>query len=341
MAIQTKKRKNKSLPLIILVGVLVVMIIAYSALSTANDKKEAEEAAKIAAENADIMIASYDASTVTKLSYQAAGSDKLTFLCSGGVWSYADDAKFPLNQTTVSSMASAISSIAAECEVNEGTAADYGLDAPAYTISVTYSDGTSHTYKIGDYNSFNSSYYFSADGDMYMITSGLTPYFSYELDDLLVLDTLPTSDWSDMNYVNEITVKTADGENTITDEEGKTALLDKISSISLTNCADYYAESAEKTAFGLDESSVITVKYKKAVTTTDDSGNESTSYLETSYVMNIGAAVGHNEGYYFCPANSNIVYVVDEETVLEILAYVDYVPAETEETEAETEAAAE
>lgn len=337
MAIKTKKRKNKALPLIILVAVLVVMIIAYSALSSANDKKEAELAAKEAAENADIMLANYDASTVTKLSYQVSGADKLTLLCSNGVWSYADDAKFPLNQTIAASMASAISSIAAECEVTEGTASDYGLDNPAYTINVTYSDGTSHNYKIGDYNSFNASYYFSADGDMYMVASGLIPYFSYELGDLLMPDTIPTSDWSDMNYVSEITVKTADCENTITDEDGKTALIGKIGEISLTNCTDYYAEPEEKAAYGLDGSTVITVKYKKAVTSTDADGNQSTTYLETSYVLDFGAAVGHDEGYYVSPANSNIVYAVDETTVLELLAYVDYVPAETEAEETAAE----
>lgn len=336
MATKTAKRKNKYLPLVILLVVFVVMLIAYSALSSANDKKEALTAAEEARANADIIIANYDASTVTKLSYQVAGGDKLTFLCSNGVWSYADDAKFPLDQTIAAAMASAIADIAVECEVTEGVGADYGLDNPSYTISVTYSDGTSHNYKIGDYNSFNASYYFSADGDMYMISSGLIQYFSYELSDLMVLDKLPTTDWSDINYVTEITVSTPDGTNVISDEDGKTALIDRLGDISLKNCVDYYAENEEKAVYGLDGSKVITVKYKKAVTSTDESGNSGTNYLETNYSINIGETVGHNDGYYLAPANSNIVYAVDENTVLELLAYVDYVPTADEAvTEAE------
>ncbi len=338
MATKTAKRKNKYLPLVILLVVFVVMLIAYSALSSANDKKEAISAAEEARANADIIIANYDASTVTKLSYQVAGHDKLTFLCSNGTqWTYADDTKFPLNQTIVASMASAISSIGVECEVSEGSEADYGLDTPAYTISVTYSDNTSRSYRIGDYNSFNSSYYFAAESDIYMISSGLIPYFSYELSDLMVLDTLPTTDWSDMNYVTEITVSTPDGTNVISDEDGKNAFINKLGSISLKNCADYYAENEEKAEYGLDGSKVITVKYKKAVTSTNESGNSSTNYLETNYSINIGEAVGHNDGYYVAPANSNIVYVVDEKTVLELLAYLDYVPTADEAvTEAES-----
>lgn len=333
MAVKAKKRRNKYLPLIVLVAVLVVMVIAYSALSAANDKREAERAAEEAAAAADIIIAQYDASTVTKIQYQYMMNDTITLLCSGGVWSYADDSHFPLDQTKAAAMASAISSIAVECEVNEGTPDDYGLALPTHTIAVTYSDGTSHTYEIGDYNSFNSSYYFSADGDMYMITSGLAPYFSYALADLVALDTIPASDWSDMNYVTEITVNTPDGSNTITDEYGKSAITGMLGGISLYDFADYYASEEEKANFGLDGSTAVTVKYKKAVTSTDESGNSSTNYLDTSYTMYFGNPIGHNEGYYIAPASSSIVYTADETTVLELLAYVNYtVPEEAEET---------
>lgn len=322
-----KKRKNKTLPLIILVIVLAVLIIGYSALSSANDKKEAELAAEEAAANAVTLIAEYDYTTTTKLSYQAQGSDFLTFTQSAGVWSYADDANFPLNQTIVAQMAAAIAQIGVDTTITEGTEADYGLDNPAYTIKVEYAGGSTHTYKIGDYNSFNDAYYFSMDGAMYMVASGLLPYFQYELNDLLALDTVPKTDWTDNNYVNEITVTDGEKSNIIADDVGKTEVLAKIGAVSLTNCADYYADEEEKLAYGLDGTTSAAVKYKKAVTSTDENGNESTSYLETTYTLIIGAPVGHNEGYYVSPAKSDIVYIVDETTVLELLAYTDYTPA--------------
>ena len=41
----TKKRKNKCIPIFVLLAVFAVILIAYLALSDANDRREAEEAA--------------------------------------------------------------------------------------------------------------------------------------------------------------------------------------------------------------------------------------------------------------------------------------------------------
>ncbi|MBR3998124.1 MAG: DUF4340 domain-containing protein, partial [Clostridia bacterium] len=278
-----KKRKNKAIPLIVLVLILAGLMIGYSALSQANDRREAEELAAEEAANAVTMIAEYDYTTTSKLSYQPAGSEKLTFLAGAGAWTYADDAKFPLNQTIVTQMAAAISQIGVVTEVTEGTAADYGLDEPLYTIEIAYSDGTAHTYKIGDYNSFNGANYFSMDGDMYMVASALTSYFDYTLEDLLKTDTVPAADWAELGYVNEITVSDSTNTAVITEDEAKSAAIDVIGSVRLTNCADYYADDSEKAAYGLTSGASVTVKYKKAVTTTDESGNENTTYLDTAW----------------------------------------------------------
>jgi len=217
-----KKRKNKFIPLIVLIVILAALMIGYSVLASANDRREAEQLAEEEAANAVTLIAEYDYTTVTELSYQAKGSDPITFTQSAGVWAYTGDAHFPLNQTIPAQMAYAISTIAVEAVITEGEAADYGLDDPAYTIRVSYADGNAHTYKIGDYNSFNASYYFSMDGSLYMVAEGLLPYFQYELNDLLALDTLPAADWADNNYVMEITVRNGEASNVISDDAGRT-----------------------------------------------------------------------------------------------------------------------
>ena len=319
-----KKRKNKALPLFVLIGVFCALLVGYNALSSANDRREAEEAAQLEAENATILIAQYDYTTTAKLSYQRRGEDKLTFLVNGGAWTYADDANFPLDQTIVSGMAYAISTIGIETEVTEGSAADYGLDDPAYTIEISYADGTNHTYKVGDYNSFNGAYYFSMDGYMFMVAPGLLDYFNYGLTDLLALDTVPTTDWAELGYVLEATVTDGESSAVISDEAGKEGVISALSGISLTECADWYADEAEKAAYGLDSGASAMVKYKKAVTTTDENGNSSTSYLETGYTLTIGALT--ENGYYVSPAKSSIVYTVSEDAVNAVLAYAAYVP---------------
>lgn len=327
------KKKNKYLPLIILAAVLVVLLIAYKALSGANDRKEAEEAAKLAAENADIMIAQYDYTTTTSLSYQLKGMDELKFAVSGSSWIYLPDEKFPLDQTIIAQMAAAIAQIAVECTVSEGSPADYGLDDPNYIINVKYSDGTSHEYKIGDYNTFNSAYYFMADGDMYMISSGLLPYFNYTLDDLLLLDEIPYSEWSDTAYVNFITVKNGEKYAEITDTDGKSAVIDLLKYFPLKDCADYYADEEEKISdYGIDGSIAVVVNYKKAKTSTDADGNETTTYLDTGYSLTFGNQTEDGD-YYVSPSGSNIVYLIDEETAAGLLAYAGYAPDKSEAEE--------
>ena len=114
----------------------------------------------------------------------------------------------------------------------------------------------------------------------------------------------------------------------ISDEAGKEGVISALGGISLANCADWYADESEKAAYGLDSGAYAMVKYKKALTVTDENGNESTSYPETSYQLNIGALT--EEGYYVSPAKSAIVYTVSEDAVNALLDYADYIPEAAE-----------
>ncbi|MBO5257069.1 MAG: DUF4340 domain-containing protein [Clostridia bacterium] len=324
-----RKKKNKYIPLIVLLAFIVVMAAAYTMLSSANDKKEAEQAAEAAAANAVEMIAEYDYTTTVGLTYQRAGSDPVKLQVVNGQWKLTDDENFPVNQTTVAAMANAIASIGIRNHVTEGDPADYGLAEPAYTIEVTYDGGVSHQYRIGDYNSFGGgAYYFMMDGAMYTIPTGLTSYFDYELADLLQLDTMPTD--IEQDYINSITV-TADGaEKVIDDANGIASLFDIFNDITLTECADYYTDETERTeTYGLDGSDKITISYKRAVTSTDAEGNQTTNRLDTSYTFLFGKE--HDGAYYVSPEKSTIAYLVSAETVEKIAAYMDYEPAPAED----------
>ena len=69
------------------------------------------------------------------------------------------------------------------------------------------------------------------------------------------------------------------------------------------------------------------MNYKKAKTSTDSDGNETTTYLDTSYVLSIGFAGGE---YYVMPSGSSITYRLPAEKAVELLSYLGYVPEETE-----------
>lgn len=330
-----RKKKNKYIPLIVLLAFIVVMAVAYAMLSSANDKKEAEQAAEEAAANAVEMIAEYDYTTLTGLSYHRTGADPVELHVVNGLWQLKSDANFPVNQTTVAAMASAISSIGIKNHITEGSPADYGLEEPAYTIEVAYSTGESHQYRIGAYNSFGGgAYYFMMDGAMYTIPTGLTSYFDYDLGDLLQLESMPAD--IEQDYINSITVTWNGAEKVIDDANGIASLFDIFSDITLTECADYYTDDTERAeTYGLDGTDKITISYKRAVTTTDADGNETTNRLDTSYTFLFGADAGHDEAYYASPEKSTIAYLVNAETVEKIAAYMDYepMPAEEEITE--------
>ena len=86
-----KKKQNRWLPLVILVGLLAVLLIGYSALSAANEKAAAEEAAKELAENAAILLAAYEPADLVELTYARNGGDPIRLAVSDGTWVYADD----------------------------------------------------------------------------------------------------------------------------------------------------------------------------------------------------------------------------------------------------------
>lgn len=325
-----RKKKNKYIPLIVLLAFIVVMTVAYTMLSSANDKKEAEQAAADAAANAVEMIAEYDYTTLTELSYRRAGSDPVELHVVNGLWQLKSDEHFPVNQTVIASMASAVSTIGIKNHVTEGSPADYGLEDAAYVIEVTYSTGESHQYRIGDYNSFGGgAYYFMMDGAMYTIASGLMSYFDYDLDALLQLDTMPTD--IEQDYINSITVAMDGAEKVIDDANGIASLFDIFNDITLTECADYYTDETERAGtYGLDGSDKIVISYKRAVTSTDAEGNETTNRLDTSYTFLFGEETGEGM-YYGSPEKSTIAYRVSAETIEKIAAYMDYVPAPAEE----------
>lgn len=322
----TKKRKNKLLPIFILLAVFVVILIAYLALSDANDRREAEETAT---EDTMITLAELDASTATEIRYKNRdlSGEWITFTKSGGTWQAADP-QFPLNTDRVTSMVSAISSIAANRSVEEGSAADYVLDDPAVAIEVTYNGNTTYRYAIGDKNTFNGEYYFqNDDGKFYMISSGLLPYFQYDMDDLIVLDT-PVSD-IEADYITSVTVTLPTGEERVFTVPEDTALIyDIFCEFDCTRWADYYADDAEMAEYGIDKGSEkaagIRIDYKKPVTvtgtekTSDGQTAQTTTRMDASYTLYTGNKNADGDAYYYTPQKSTIVYTIEDE-VLEAL----------------------
>lgn len=311
------KKKNPALRLIILCLCLAILAIAYAGLTAWNRKNaEAERlAAEEAAKSTSVAVADFDPASLTELTCERAGQDPLTFVVVNGAWQWKDDASFPLDQTAVSAMGSAVTSITALRTLDEveGGPAACGLDEPACTITANYG-GERHVYRCGDYNATYKAYYLDADGLLCLTTSNLASVFSKDLSDLLHRDSVPAADWTDRSLVTSVTVRDGGEERVLTDADEMDAVLTALSSVYLRNFADYNADEGEKAAYGLDGSRSVTVSYRKSVSAAGADGNTVSNYLDTVYVFEIGDPDPDDETLTaVSPASSSVVYLISAE----------------------------
>lgn len=186
-------KKNKGAKLLFVFALLALLIVVYVVLIP---KLQPEQTVETEAETE--VIADYKTDDLTELSYTYAPNDislSFRYKSTNFTWYLDGDENFPVDQTTLNAMATAVVSISADRKLgsDEISRADAGLDAPDYTITAKYGNNT-FTYYIGAYNSFTKSYYFAVDGDdsIYMIPSGLQSNFQYELLGLAAYETIPT-----------------------------------------------------------------------------------------------------------------------------------------------------
>ncbi len=114
---------------------------------------------------------------------------------------------FVVNTTSVTSAVT--NGYKLTCQRDLGAVEDlseYGLDAPAATVKVTYKDGDILTYALGDATPSNSSYYYALVGDsdhVYIVSSVSSNFFN------------PVSNYVDKSVVS-LTPETEDGTNVFT-----------------------------------------------------------------------------------------------------------------------------
>ena len=141
-------KKYKSL--IILLAVLVVLVVAY--VVTGQLKKKSAEK-----ENEEKQIAVLDMSDITSIQYTN-GTDTMSFIKEDGTWYSESDKEFPLQQSSLKTMAETFGTLSANRELTDGdTLADYGLEEPQYTITLKNADGEEQNIYIG--NAAGEDYY--------------------------------------------------------------------------------------------------------------------------------------------------------------------------------------
>lgn len=291
----------------ILLGVLVVVSVAALGAIKYEEKKEEIQ-------NMDEVVLTIDPETVTALSWTNE-TTSLSFTKTDDVWSYDDDADFPVDAETVNEMLELWNGFGAAFVIDEvEDTAQYGLDEPVATIQVTTSeqiegleateaDGA-YTYeiKLGTYSTMDSERYVSiGDGKVYLVDNDPLDLYAAELTDMIDNDDTPQyedilsftvegEDNYSISYNEESTATYSEDDVFFAEIDGQSLPLDPVSvrgyasdlkELVLTNYVNYKATDEDLAEYGLDDPELT-------VSMTYNYENENGETVEDTFVLHIG-----------------------------------------------------
>ncbi len=300
--------------------VLVAAIGIYFGMSMWN-RSEEEQAV---AESAETEILSISGEDVTAFSY-VYNDETYKFVKEDGTWYYDSDRNFPVDQSTIEGkLSSAVSTtFSREIEISEDNLADYGLDSPVNTITITDSDGNETVFEIGDSNATTGEYYcrLNSGSTVYMISSTLNSTMSFELYSVADMEDFPSMN---QDEVKEVTINDGSEVRSL-DAEEDADVFSAVSSLTYEAHVDYDCDDLSQ--YGLDAPQyVITIGYLEETEETYDPADL------TTYVLSVGNATEDGASYYVRLGSStevNLISAADLESIITV--------QETEETDAASE----
>ena len=338
--------KNKTVKMILAVAVLAVCCGAYAGVKTYVSHQEQKESEAESEENTSVFTASAD--DIKSLDFMVDDTET-TFEKKDDSWVKKDDTDFPVNQSTLDSAASSVTSVESDRVLEDvDDLAEYGLDSPANTIKIVTKsededgDDTTTTLYVGDENSSTSQYYVRKDDDektVYLVDSSCVEPFTKTLYDYAQMEDFPAI--SSTDTITKISVDgdnsyelkkdadtsvwsvSANGEEDKADSATVSSLVSSFGSMAYNSMADYKCE--DKSKYGLDKPySTITVDYQEEAETSDDnaetSDSETPDSAETTEMVDkqLTILVGNeadDSNRYVMVNDSNGVYTMSEETL--------------------------
>ena len=338
--------KNKTVKMILAVAVLTVCCGAYAGVKTYVSHQEQKESEAESEENTSVFTASAD--DIKSLDFMVDDTET-TFEKKDDSWVKKDDTDFPVNQSTLDSAASSVTSVESDRVLEDvDNLAEYGLDSPANIIKIVTKsededgDDTTATLYVGDENSSTSQYYVRKDDDektVYLVDSSCVEPFTKTLYDYAQMEDFPAI--SSTDTITKISVDgdnsyelkkdadtsvwsvSANGEEDKADSATVSSLVSSFGSMAYNSMADYKCE--DKSKYGLDKPySTITVDYQEKVETSDDnaetSDSETPDSAETTEMVDkqLTILVGNeadDSNRYVMVNDSNEVYTMSEETL--------------------------
>ena len=338
--------KNKTVKMILAVAVLAVCCGAYAGVKTYVSHQEQKESEAESEENTSVFTASAD--DIKSLDFMVDDTET-TFEKKDDSWVKKDDTDFPVNQSTLDSAASSVTSVESDRVLEDvDNLAEYGLDSPANIIKIVTKsededgDDTTTTLYVGDENSSTSQYYVRKDDDektVYLVDSSCVEPFTKTLYDYAQMEDFPAI--SSTDTITKISIDgdssyelkkdadtsvwsvSANGEEDKADSATVSSLVSSFGSMAYNSMADYKCE--DKSKYGLEKPySTITVDYQEEAETSDDnaetSDSETPDSAETTEMVDkqLTILVGNeadDSNRYVMVNDSNEVYTMSEETL--------------------------
>lgn len=326
---QQKLLRGLVIAAVVLLAVLAaVLLFKRHSVEKQAEEEAAQEAASAITEDHGYTSLTYTNSTAT-LSFT---QDE------DGSWIWADDPEFPLDDSTITYIIQILQSLKPQQTITDGdTLEAYGLDQPSATLTATDAE-TGETLKLtfGKATTDGTSYYMlmnDAESPVYIVSDTLYNYLSTPIYDMCVLPELPVLTEKTLNSLtiqgavettltaahNESTstdetdgedgeetssVTWTSGETDVTDNETLQSLLDELSTLSFTKCADYKPsdEAVELCGFGAP-TAVLTASY------VTDSGTEET------LTLTLGTKNVDGDSYYARMDDDTTIYLLSASAV--------------------------
>ena len=176
--------KKQKIQMLVIVVILLLCIVAYF-LATRYAKQQ-EQRDKDSETQGQVNLTVIDPDDVDTFSYIADGTT-YSYTKNKDTWTCENDTSLKMDADSIATLLGNLKKItAAEAIDDYDSIADYGLDQPQNTITVTCGNETT-TIDIGDYNEMLQEYYIKISGDdkIYLADSTLKDAFSKKPDTMV------------------------------------------------------------------------------------------------------------------------------------------------------------
>lgn len=183
-----------------LIGVLALFLFIYEGVNLYSSWKA--DSSRDSAEA--LTVTGLDTEDIRKIRYTNT-AETVTCEKEGERWYYAKDKAFPLKQSCIEEAVGAFAQIRGNRKLEEAEdPASYGLEEPAYTVTLTDAKGKDTIIQIGD-TAVNSDYYLTADNGktIYTASSLLVEDLIFDEDLLIQNETFPEIDSSSLKSITK------------------------------------------------------------------------------------------------------------------------------------------